>query len=95
MVCDHEERGVSFWHFDCMEMAHVLSGIVLSHILDRATRLCFVCKELEELGCAFSPLVEHLKLFKNKIHTRQTRDSDFLTTLCELSANSLMYYGLK
>ena len=59
MVRDYEERGVSTFHHDRWQMAHVFKQIILPHIVDRPTRVYFENldwgeAEPEELGRAFS-----------------------------------------
>ena len=46
MVRDHEERGVSTFHHDRCQMAHVFEMLVLPHISDRSTRVYY-----ENLDC--------------------------------------------
>ena len=41
MVRDYEERGVSSFHHDRWQMAHVFKQIILPHIVDRPTRIYF------------------------------------------------------
>ena len=41
MVRDHEERGVSTFHHDRCQMAHVFEMLVLPHISDRSTRVYY------------------------------------------------------
>ena len=41
MVRDYEERGVSTFHLDRWQMAHVFKQIILPHIVDRPTRVYF------------------------------------------------------
>ena len=41
MVHDYEERGVSTFHHDRWQMAHVFKQIILPHIVDRPTRVYF------------------------------------------------------
>ena len=72
MVRDYEERGVSTFHHDRGQMAHVFQQIILPHIVDRPTRVYFENldwneAEPEELGRAFSQLVKISKSHKNKI----------------------------
>ena len=46
MVRDHKERGVSTFHHDRYQMAHVFEMLVLPHISDRSTRVYY-----ENLDC--------------------------------------------
>ena len=41
MVRDYEERGVSTFHHDRSQMAHVFKQIILPHIINRPTRFYF------------------------------------------------------
>ena len=41
MVRDHEGRGVSTFHHDRYQMAHVFEMLVLPHISDRSTRVYY------------------------------------------------------
>ena len=41
MVCDYKERGVSTFHHDRGQMAHVFTQIILPHIVDRPTRVYY------------------------------------------------------
>ena len=41
MVRDYEERGVSTFHHDRWQMAHVFKQIILPHIVDCPTRVYF------------------------------------------------------
>ena len=59
MVRDYEEHGVSTFHHDRGQMAHVFHQIILPHIVDRPTHVYFKNldwneAEPEELGRAFS-----------------------------------------
>ena len=58
MVRDYEERGVSTFHHDRGQMAHVFTQIILPHIVDRPTRVYYENldwneAEPEELGRVF------------------------------------------
>ena len=66
MVRDHEERGVSTFHHNRYQMAHVFEMLVLLHTTDRSTRLYYEnldwgTAEPEELARAFSLLVKMRK----------------------------------
>ena len=98
MVRDHEERGVSTFHHNRCQMAHVFESIILPHITDRATRVYFEnldwgAAEPKELGQAFSLLVKLPKSSRNKVFHHRMRDSDFETLPRQLSAGNLTYYN--
>ena len=91
MVRDYKERGVSTFHHDRWQMAHVFKQIILPHIVDRPTRVYFENldrgeAEPEELGRAFSQLIKIAKSAKGDIFRRKLRDSD-------LSATDKLYYS--
>ena len=97
MVRNYEERGVSTFHHDCWQMAHVFNQIILPRIVDRPTRVYFENldwdeAEPEELGRAFSLLVKLPKSHRNGIFCRRLRDSDFSTISRELSSTDKTYY---
>ena len=78
-------------------MAHVFEMLVLPHISDRSTRVCYEnldwgTTELEELARAFSLLVKMRKSSKSKIFHRRLRCSDFETLPWQLSAGDTMHY---
>ena len=84
MVRDYEERGVSTFHHDRWQMAHVFKQLILPHIVDRPTRVHFENLDWgeakpEELGRAFSLLFKTPKSHRNGIFHRRLRDSDFPT----------------
>ena len=59
MVRDYEERGVSTFHHDRGQIAHVFAQIILPHIVDHPTRVYYenldwTEAEPEEPGRAFS-----------------------------------------
>ena len=98
MICDYEERGVSTFHHDRWQKAHVFKQIILPHIVDRPT--CVYFKNLdwgesepEELGHAFSQLIKIAKSAKGNIFRRKLCDSDFPTLPQELSATDKLYYS--
>ena len=98
MVRDHEERGVSTFHHNRCQMAHVFESIILPHITDRATRVYFENLDwgaamLEELKQAFSLLVKLPKSSRNKVFHRRMRDSHFETLPWQLSAGDITYYN--
>ena len=96
MVRDYEERGVSTFHHDRWQMAHVFNQTILPHIVDRPT--CVYFENLnwgeakpEELGRAFSLLIKIAKSHKNGIFCRKLCDSDLPTLPQELSSTDRMY----
>ena len=98
MVRDHEERGVSTFHHNRYQMAHVFEMLVLLHTTDRSTRLYYEnldwgTAEPEELARAFSLLVKMRKSSKTKIFHRRLHCSDFETLPRQLSAGDTMYYN--
>ena len=98
MVCDYKERGVSTFHHDRGQMAHVFQQIILPHIDDRPSCVYFENldrnkAEPEELGRAFFQLIKIAKSHKNGIFRRRLRDSDFPTLPRELSSTDKIYYS--
>ena len=98
MERDYEESGVSTFHHDHYQMAHVFESIIVPHITNRATRVYYEnldwgTAELEELVRAFSLLVKLPKTGKNKVSHRRMRDSDLETLPWQLSARDTIYYN--
>ena len=98
MVRDYEERGVSTFHHDRWQMAHVFEQIIAPNIVDRSTHRYFEKldwgeAEPEELGRAFSQLIKVAKSHKNRIFRDRLRDSDFPTLPRELSSTDKLYYS--
>ena len=97
MVRDYEEHGVSTFHHDRWQMAHVFNQIILPHIVDRSTRvylenLDWGEAEPEELGRTFSLLIEIAKSHKNGIFRRKLRTPISPALRRELSSTDKMYY---
>ena len=97
MLRNYEERGVSTFHHDRWQVAHVFKQIILPHIVDCPSHVYFENldrgeAELEELGRAFSQLIKIAKLQRNDIFRRKLRDSDFPTLPKELSSTDKLYY---
>ena len=72
MLRDHEERGVSTFHHDPWQMAHVFEQMILPHITDRACRdhfsnLDWDTADPEESTLAFSMLTKLKKSTKTQI----------------------------
>ena len=98
MVRDYDERGVSTFHHDRGQMAHVFEQLIAPNIVDRSTRRYFEKldwgeAEPEELGRAFSQLIKVAKSHKNRIFRDRLRDSDFPTLPRELSSTDKLYYS--
>ena len=98
MVRDYQERGISTFHHDRGQMAHVFQQIILPHIVNHPTRVYFENldwneAEPEELGRAFSQLIKTAKSHKNKIFRDRLRDSDFPTLPWELSSTDKLCYS--
>ena len=98
MVRDHEGRGVSTFHHDRYQMAHVFEMLVLPHISDRSTRVYYEnldwgTTEPEDLARVFSLLVKMRKSSKTKMFHRRLRCSDSETLPRQLSASDTMYYN--
>ena len=94
MVRDHGELGVSTFHHDRYQMAHVFEVMILPHITDRSLRVYY--KNLDwgtakELIHAFSLLVKIPNSGKNMVFRCRMRDSDFETLPRQLSAGDTMY----
>ena len=95
MARDYEERGISTFHHDRWQMAHVFKQIMLPHIVDCPTRVYFENldwgeAEPKELGRAFSQLIKVAK--SASIFCQKLPDSDFPTLSPELSATNKLYY---
>ena len=72
MVCDYEERGVSTFHHDRYQLAHVFESVILPHITDRSLRVYYEnldwgTAEPKELARPFSLLVKLPKTGRNKV----------------------------
>ena len=98
MVCDYGERGVSTFHHDRWQMAHVFQQLILPHIVDRPTRVYYEKldwdeAEPQELGRAFSQLIKIAKSAKGNIFRRKLRDSDFPTLPWKLSPTDKSYHS--
>ena len=97
MVRDYGEHGVSTFHHNCWQMAHVFDQLILPHIIDRPTHVYFEHlnwdeAKPEELAHAFSLLVKLLKSHRNGIFCCCLGDTDFSTIAQELSSTNKTYY---
>ena len=98
MLRDHEERGVSTFHHDPWQMAHVFEQMILPHITDRACRdhfsnLDWDTADPEETTLAFTMLTKLKKSTKTTIFRDFMRDSNYETLPREPSITDLAYYN--
>ena len=98
MLRDHEERGVSTFHHDPWQMAHVFEQMILPHITDRACRdhfsnLDWDTADPEETTLAFTMLTKLKKSTKTQIFRDFMRDSNYETLPREPSITDLAYYN--
>ena len=98
MLRDHEERGVSTFHHDPWQMAHVFEHMIQPHIVDRACRdhfsnLDWDTADPEESTLAFSMLTKLKKSTKTQIFRDNMRDSNYETLPREPSITDLAYYN--